>query len=119
MKIKTPEQQISEYGHEIVNEIAMWKDHNKNGCNDPAWPDGCNMNLLRNHIIYYKHKIRELCTDNGITLPVEYYFPTPPEVPDNYMAHLRQAERVKRLRQWGYKLVAGNYRYDDRQMSLF
>ena len=28
-----------------------WQDIFAHGCNDPAWTDGCNLNLVRNHII--------------------------------------------------------------------
>lgn len=32
-------------------ERARWQDIFAFGCNDPAWTDGCNLNLVRNHII--------------------------------------------------------------------
>ena len=36
-----------------------WDDIKKNGCSDPAWPDGVNLNLVRNHIIYFYRFLRE------------------------------------------------------------
>ena len=32
-------------------EYKHWDDLKKNGCSDPAWPDGVNLNLVRNHIM--------------------------------------------------------------------
>ena len=33
--------------------FQVWNYIAQNGCSDPGWPDGVNMNLVRNHIIYY------------------------------------------------------------------
>ena len=41
---------IEEYATQIVREIGRWNYILENGCNDPFWPDGTNMNLTRNHI---------------------------------------------------------------------
>ena len=49
--IQTAEDKVKEYRQCIRREIEHWKDINQNGCSDPFWPDGCNMNLTRNHII--------------------------------------------------------------------
>ena len=82
--IQTAEDKVKEYRQCIRQEIEHWKDINQNGCSDPFWPDGCNMNLTRNHIIYYQSKIREICTENWLPLPDEYYLAAPPEVNVNY-----------------------------------
>lgn len=119
MKKKTPEQIIKEYEYDIIREIAIWKRIQEQGCNDPFWPDGCNMNLTRNHILSYKREIREICEENSIPLPEEYYFPTPPEVDDHYMATLKQRQRVQRLRRQGNKLNRKKTEYDLEQQSLF
>ena len=81
--IQTAEEKVKEYCRNIQQEIEHWKDINQNGCSDPFWPDGCNMNLTRNHIIYYQSKIREICTENRLSLPDEYYLAVPPEVDVN------------------------------------
>ena len=119
MKKKTPEQIIKEYTYNIIREIAIWKHIQEQGCNDPFWPDGCNMNLTRNHILSYKREIREICEENSIPLPEEYYFPTPPEIDNNYMATLKQKQRVQRLRRQAYKLNRKKTEYDLEQQSLF
>lgn len=54
------------------------------------------MNLTRNHVLSYKQQIRELCEENNISLPEEYYLPTPPEVDNNYMATLKQKKARKK-----------------------
>lgn len=96
MKKKTPEQQICEYAQEIVKSIAHWQDIRKNGCNDPGWPDGVNLNLVKNHVIYYKRQIRELCIVFNLPTPQEIYLPTPPVVDNNFFAKPR-SDRAKRI----------------------
>lgn len=89
-KVKeTPEQQLNLLCRLIIRERDNWNYINENSCNDPFWPDGCNMNLTRNHIISYKRDIAELCEENGMPLPEEYFLKIPPEVDDNYMANLK------------------------------
>ena len=119
MSTKSVEQQINEYCSQIKKEIEHWKHINEHGCNDPFWPDGCNMNLVRNHIIYDRRKIEELCREHGMTLPEEYYLPVPKEVDNQYMAHLKQKERVQRLQETGKKLARKKNQYDDYQLTLF
>ena len=81
---------IEEYATQIVREIGRWNYILENGCNDPFWPDGTNMNLTRNHIISYKR---------GTELPPEYYMPTPPEVDENYMA-VKKGKRAEKIKQF-------------------
>lgn len=80
----TLEQQIKQLRENIVQDLKHWQYLREYGCQDPFWADGVNMNLTRNHIIYYKMRLRELCPDGS--LPEEYYLPTPPEVDNNYLA---------------------------------
>ena len=54
----TTEQEIEQLRKDIVQELAHWKIC-KYGCQDPFWPDGTNMNLVRNHIIYAKERLKE------------------------------------------------------------
>lgn len=89
---------IEEYAAQIVREIGHWNYILENGCNDPFWPDGTNMNLTRNHIISYKLEIAKYCEATGSELPPEYYLPTPPEVDENYMA-VKKGERADRIKQ--------------------
>lgn len=68
----------------LAEKFARWEYIRTHGCSDPLWPDGCNMNLVRNHIIYGKRKLEELCEGEG--LPEVYYMPTPEKVDNDYMA---------------------------------
>lgn len=113
------QQELYEERINIVKEIGSWNHINEHGCNDPFWPDGCNMNLNRNHILYSKERIREICKETGAELPDEYYLPTPPKVDNDYMANLMQKKRVERLRQQGDKLTTRKNEYDMAQISLF
>ncbi len=119
MKKKTIQEQLNEYRASVIEELEIWKRQNERGCADPFWADGANMNLIRNHIIYYKNKIAGICKENGLELTEEYYLPLPPEVDNGYMANLNQKERVKRFRQEGQKLTTKKTKYDETQLSLF
>ena len=119
MKEETSEKKVKSYSEQIRKEISQWKDINQNGCNDPFWPDGCNLNLTRNHIISYKRAIAELCEKTGMTLPEEYFLKVPPEVDDNYMANLKQRDRVKQIFFGGHVPVQKKYLYDEMQICLF
>lgn len=117
-KAKSIDQKIENLCKDINQEVAAWQSIRDHGCNDPFWPDGCNLNLTRNHIIYDKCLIRELCEGSGASLPGEYYIPTPPEVDDNYMAGMRQKARVQRLKQQGCKPSRRAAEYDSGQMAM-
>lgn len=89
------------------------------GCNDPFWPDGCNLNLTRNHIIADRKRIEMLCEEHELPLPEEYYYKIPPVVDDNYMANLKQEKRVERLVQQGNKLTIKKTKFiDDGQLTF-
>lgn len=107
-----------EYRQEIPRELVHWGHLREHGGQDPFYPDGTNMNLTRNHVIHAKRRLRELAAEHGWNLPEEYYFQTPPEVDDNYMANLDQKKRVERL-SISYKLTTKKpEQYDERQISL-
>ena len=116
---KSAEDKVSECCRNIRQEIEHWKDINQNGCNDPFWSDGCNMNLTRNHIIYAQRQIREICEKNQTPLPEECYLSIPPEVDQLYMANLKQRDRVKRIFYGGKAPAKKKYYYDEQQMCLF
>lgn len=119
MKKEAPEKKVKSYSEQIRKEISHWKDINQNGCSDPFWSDGCNMNLTRNHILYDQRLIREICAENKLPLPEECYFSPPPEVDMDYMANLKQRDRVKRIFFGGHVPVRKKYLYDEMQICLF
>lgn len=119
MKQKTPDQKLKELCSDIIRERNHWKYINDNGCNDPNWTDGCNMNLVRNHILYFRRNIYEICEEIKCALPEEYFLPIPPKVPDSYMANLKQKERVKRLRDFGNDITTKKIKFaDDGQLTF-
>lgn len=113
MKKPTLQQELLSCRINILSEREDWKYINEHGCNDPFWPDGSNMNLVRNHILYYRHRIEEICAETGDILPEEYYLPVPPEVNKRYMASLKQKERVQRLKEDGDVLTTKKIKFDD------
>lgn len=118
-RVKSNTKEIERLCRGIAREVTLWEIIRDYGCNDPFWPDGCNMNLARNHIIDDKRQIRELCEEIGAGLPNEYYISVPPEVDDNYMAGMKQKERVERLKQQGCRLNRAKVpEYDFAQINL-
>lgn len=75
--------------HVLVKKIRdnykWWNDIATHGCGNPFWEDGCNMNLVRTHIIGLRLKINEQATEEMKPLPKEFYWVLPPEVPDTFM----------------------------------
>lgn len=66
------------------------------GTCDPFYPDGVNANLVRNHIIYYKKRLEEICSQTLLPLPDAYYRLMPEEVDHWYMAPGSKAMRARR-----------------------
>ena len=51
-KYISPEKMTVEQIQDNIDErFRAWNQIAQNGCSDPGWPDGVNMNLVRNHII--------------------------------------------------------------------
>lgn len=71
-------------GKELRDSYERWNHILQNGAGDPFWEDGGNMNLVRNHIIYYKRQCEaELLPEE---YPEEYFWGLPTEVDNKYMA---------------------------------
>jgi hypothetical protein len=117
-KKKTPEQKLKELTNELRGDFARHAYLKEHGGQDPFYPDGVNMNLTRNHIIYDKRQIMEFCIENGFDLPEEYYLPTPEKVANGYMANLEQTERVNRIIRQGYSLTTKRKSYDEQTSFL-
>lgn len=91
--------QIATLEARVQADVAHWQDLLANGCNDPFWPDGVNMNLVRNHIIYGLRQIAELRASDGQLSMFDVPAPEvgdvmqdkriPPMVDDGYMARDR------------------------------
>lgn len=108
---------------DIVQNLERWEEIKDHGCHDPFYSDGVNMNLVRNHIIYDKRRLMEICETLNEPLPEEYYLPTPPKVDNNYLCKNGEyfGERKKRIQQWGNSRVIVKIpkMKDNRQTELF
>ena len=71
MKQETPEQKLKKFCDGIISEREVWKHINEEGCSDPFWPDGMNMNLTRNHILSYRNEIAEICEECGFNIHID------------------------------------------------
>jgi len=75
----------------IDRDFDHWNDIAKNGCQDPHWPDGTNMDLVRTHIWHWYYLLAESTrTEQELarfleTGELEGERPIPPEVPNGYM----------------------------------
>jgi len=89
---KDLEKAIQECEQGLIATFARWDYLFAHGGNDPTWPDGVNLNLVRNHIISYKRQMDKLLAEEeqSFTLfkssyPDIYYRETPEKVSDNFM----------------------------------
>lgn len=76
---------MKRYAANIAENQKIWKDIYENGANDPFYADGVNLNLVRNHIIYYKRRCEEELKPEEY--PSEYYLEVPPVVDEKYIAN--------------------------------
>lgn len=101
----TPEQELQQYCAYLLEDLEQWGEIKMHGCNDPYWTDGQNLNLVKNHIIWRRFEIREICVAYGLPYPPEYFLGVPPEAPTGYMVSLDQTERIERLETMGRELT--------------
>ena len=76
--------QPENYAEELQESHDQWAYIYEHGCQDPFWADGCNLNLVRNHIFNYRRMIEETMSPEDY--PAVYFKEIPPEVDQNYMA---------------------------------
>lgn len=85
----------------IEHSFLRWDHLMAEGGTTPQSPDGGDLNLVRNHIIYYRHHLTEL-RSNGQVSMLDTLFPSanrpvPPEVPNCFMVRNgKYADRVCR-----------------------
>ncbi len=80
----------SEIREEISRIYEQWNHIAQHGGQDPFWPDGVLMNLLRNHIIYFNRELDRRKSDQRQMSMFEAASTSeqcelPPELPDNLM----------------------------------
>lgn len=71
---------------ELTASFERWEYLKEHGGSDPFYADGTNMNLVRNHIMYYKNRMVEEFGADYEKYPEIFYRELPPEVKDSYMA---------------------------------
>lgn len=84
-KAKTPQELLYSYEEKILDSRKRWDYLKKNGGSSPFYADGCDLNLVRNHMIYYQHLMEEICRENKLSLPDSFYIDLPPLMDDSYM----------------------------------
>lgn len=73
----TPEQKRAGLLYDLHEEVAIWWHIYEYGSSDPFWPDGCNLNLTRTHIMNDVDELKKLGEDHSEVIP--------PEVPETLM----------------------------------
>ena len=91
---KRKELTAEDHRNSALKELECWHNIYQNGCSDPFWPDGENLNLIRNHIIYANNMIDELQSQKeeqmSLFAPLAVdHVDVPEEVPMLYMAKER------------------------------
>jgi len=97
-----------DYDKGLQNSYDHWAYLYEHGGSDPFWEDGYNLNLVRNHILYYRGIIEENPTLFGF--PDIYYKEIPPEVDNEYMARPDKIRTAARAALERYKADL-NYQY--------
>lgn len=88
--MKKPNMKKEELNKELLSSYEHWKDLYENGGKDPFYFDGTNLNLVHNHIRYYKLKLEELLEDNFLAYPESYFIPEPPLLPEGFLVKPRK-----------------------------
>lgn len=87
MAKRRKEPTIQDLQKQIKGSFKRWKHLHKKGGVDPSWPDGTNMNLVRNHVFYDQGRLRELCKAQKVrSYPAEAKMKPPREVSNEYCA---------------------------------
>lgn len=93
---------------QLKERFDRWEFLYRYGGSDPFYSDGDNLNIVRNHIIYFKQQLEEQYGDGA--LPEIYYRPTPSAVDSSYMARSDEIRSAARQSLETYKADA-HYRY--------
>lgn len=102
---KSEVEQFDVLVRDCESSYAQWEAIYGYGCNDPFTEDGTNLNLVRNHIIYFKPEIEKFCESLAREPPPVLGRELPPEIPDDYMAcadeiRVRAKAMLKRLKEY-------------------
>ena len=124
-KIATKQLTSKQIGDLLEQAYKRWMHLLTVGGSDPAWEDGCNMNLVRNHIIYYRKLVEENLQPEDY--PEAYGLELPPYVHPKYMADangIRERasstlETITQSADYGYLLsYSENHQVDKEKQKL-
>ena len=79
---------LDQLREELTKSYSRWEEIRTKGGSDPFYPDGFSMNLVRNHIIWWKSHIKAKLQTEQLSMFDSSELeerPTPPIVPDNYV----------------------------------
>ena len=83
-KAPTPNEKLVQLRISYMEERNNWEFIYQYGCRDPFWPDGTNLNLIRNHCIADRNEMQDLCAEYSLPMPE---LPSLPEkVDEDFMA---------------------------------
>ena len=91
--MKTKTKSLDELAKECKQSYERWTEIRQNGCRDPCWTDGVNLNLVRNHIIYYKRQMATLYKEQGVEPPPVLLRELPPRLDPKFMANADEIRR--------------------------
>lgn len=103
-----------ELGNYIRESFARWNHIYQNGAEDPLWEDGVNLELVRNHIIYYKRKCEEELLPEQY--PSEYHTELPLVVDRLYMARV---DEIKEHAAHSLEVYIGDANYQYLKENLY
>lgn len=89
----------------LVKDMKRWVHIFNEGCSDPSYCDGVNINLVRNHILHDKAEIERNLQHNYMAYPDEYFYPDPIELPQTFMARDRKAPILAGFKNTGSDIV--------------
>jgi len=103
-----PRKQPSDHAAELQKAFDRWERIIAHGANDPFWPDGVNLGLLKNQILYHRAQLEENPTLFGF--PAVYYREVPPEVEPGFMARADEIRAAAKASLETYK-ADPNYQF--------
>lgn len=89
-KVKQGKERLEELIKQCENSFTSWNEIHSNGCRDPNWADGVNLNLVRNHIIYEQKEIERLCEEQDLEKPPILLRGVPEKISNDYVANKEQ-----------------------------
>ena len=95
---------------ELKRSFQHWDVRREEGCNDPFYDDAVNMNLIRNHIIYWKNEIEKKYGGDVNQYPEIYFREIPPEA-DNGLIVMAAEIRDKAVEALDIYLTDNNFLY--------